>query len=131
MGETERMKPLAYIVLAMDLIVVVFARFIPIPFLGLMAGFSITPLAHLLSWKDLFTINLFYAGLQQLSGIEGYIWSVNFVRSIMPILPWYFEAIGIVMFLAMIFMATLEMTILQRLFYYILPKRLRLEKVGY
>ena len=54
------MRALAVILLAYIILMVLFTKFLPLPFIGHVAGLLIYPFARMVSWKELFKIYFFW-----------------------------------------------------------------------
>lgn len=54
------MRALAIIIMAYVIMVALFTKFVPLPFVGSVAGLLVYPFARMVSWKELFEIYLFH-----------------------------------------------------------------------
>jgi len=127
------MKTLVYLMLSFIIIVTFFASFIPIPFLGVILSFALSPLSHKVSWRELFFINTFHQMIYAISNIEMQIFVLNIMipQNIQGISMSLLYVFGISAFFIGSILSIVVITISQRLFYCFLPKRLRIESVGY
>jgi len=123
------MKPIAILLLGYVLVGELFLKFLPIPFLGIVIALSITPLAHLISWKELLQINFISSIIQTIKASEGLVFGLSLIP-----LSSYFSSeliliVLIVEFTFQVVFTTVLTTILQKILYYLLPKRLRMENI--
>jgi len=122
-------KTLAILLLSFILIDMVFLEFLPIPGLGIIVGFVLTPVAHALTLKELLEVNFVWLSLQTIRSLQGFFVMVNMF---LPIEMWEVTWLPLFIMIALgfqIVFGAFAMTVLQRLFYHLLPKRLRLENI--
>lgn len=131
------MKGMKYILLSFVLVQTIFVAFLPIPFLGLIVGFTLVPLAHLISWKELFQINFIQSFIIMIKSLPSTAFSLSLIGIFLgPELMQYISPSMIFLALLLsqgfqLFFNAIFGTILQRLFYHLLPKRLKIERLGY
>jgi len=121
------MKPIAILLLGYVLVGEIFLKFLPIPFLDIVIGLLITPLAHLISWKELFQINFIFSVLQSANTAPMLFGAISLIPS-----NFSYELVLMAIVFAIVFQIvsnTITLTILQKLLYFLVPKRLRLENI--
>lgn len=98
---------------------------VPVPFLDLIVSFIVVPLAHLVSWIDLFKINMIYHGILEVKNFPAYMAMASALRRELGLL-WYFDIFVIVAYLLTYIALAGLTTVTQKLLYYLLQKRLKI-----
>lgn len=75
------MRALSVILMAYIIMVALFTKFVPLPFVGSIAGLLVYPFARMVSWRELFEIYLFQHIFVYILNIDALLGSLALVSS--------------------------------------------------